>query len=243
MRRATAVAALGALASLTTSAMALEITFAVDASRSKLDVNAAAQILVFNFDDDDEQYLGGLIETRFDFEPNSVFAPIGFEVTSARVTHLAPFQLTLGNFLASVDVSVTNAVVDVSTLAPPAPLERTDDEEVVYRFDAAAFEIAIVEGLAEATGDLEDSIDFSEMPAVGSADPETYGFLTFEVTPLDGGDQEIAARLELPIDFIEEVDFQGATVTLDVDGMVVAHSSFLLASADQTADFDGSGVV
>ncbi|QDT01586.1 PEP-CTERM sorting domain-containing protein [Adhaeretor mobilis] len=229
---------------LATSASAADTVFTIDEQQSSLTIEASTEF-GFTFSDTDTQMLGGTIDATFDFGNAGGFPTTAdFTVTGAEVSPLSSFLFTLGsppNF--GVNVSVNDAVADVTTLTPPATLTMLPTGAIRYEFDASAFIITLNQGTVVSTGAVNDTIDLADTPVIGNASPGTLGQITFTPNGMSGSLTMIDAFLELPVQFIEDVDVDGQIVTLDVEGDIFANSSFLLDLTGSTADTEPDGDV
>jgi hypothetical protein len=226
-------------------AVAVDATFVLDEQQSSLTIDAST-VFVFPLSDSDTQQLTGTIEATLDFGTSGTL-PQGGELTvnSAAIMPLADFSLTLGLPPSlGVNVGISGAVADITTPNPPSALSALPTGLVRYQFDAADFEITLNQGVVSVTGTVNQTSDLSAMPVSGTAEPNTFGQITFLDITTNGPLTEIDALLQLPVLFTEVVDFDGQVVTLDVSGEVVATSSFsvaLSATADVNSDGDIDG--
>lgn len=223
-------------------ATAVETVFTIDEQQSSLTIDAST-VFIATFNDTDTQMLGGTIDATFDFGPAGGFPTMAdFTVTGAEVSPLNSFLFTLGsppNF--GVNVSVNDAVADVTTPNPPATLTMLPTGAVRYEFDASAFDITLNQGTVVSTGAVNDTIDLADSPVIGNASPGTLGQITFTPGGMSGSLTVIDALLELPVTFIEDVDVDGQIVTLDVDGEIIANSSFLFDLTGSAGDINNDG--
>lgn len=221
---------------------AVETVFTIDQQQSSLTIEAST-VFIVPFSDTDTQMLGGTIDANFDFGNTVGFpAMAGFTVTGAEVSPLSPFLFTLGSPPTfGVNVSVNDAVADVTTPNPPATLTMLATGAIRYEFDASAFDITLNQGTVVSTGAVNDTINLADSPVIGNASPGTLGQITFTPGGMSGSLTVIDALLELPVTFIEDVDVDGQIVTLDVDGDIIANSSFLLDLTGTAGDINNDG--
>ncbi|MEQ8211704.1 MAG: hypothetical protein RH917_18015 [Lacipirellulaceae bacterium] len=225
------------------SATAVDTVFTIDEQQSSLTIEAST-VFIVPFSDTDTQMLGGTIDTTLDFGTAGGFpAMADFTVTGAEVSPLSPFLFTLGSPPTfGVNVSVNDAVADVTTPNPPATLTMLATSAIQYEFDASEFDITLNQGTVVSTGAVNQTINLADSPVIGNASPGTLGTITLTPTGMAGALTMIDALLELPIQFIEDVDVDGQIVTLDVDGTVFAISSFMV-NLSPSADVNNDGTI
>lgn len=223
-------------------AVAVETVFTIDEQQSSLTIDAST-VFIVPFSDTDTQRLGGTLDATFDFGNTIGFPALaGFTVTGAEVSPLSPFLFTLGSPPAlGVNVSVNDAVADVTTPNPPATLTMLATGAIRYEFDASAFDITLNQGTVVSTGAVNDTIDLADSPVIGNASPGTLGQITFTPGGMSGSLSVIDAFLELPVKFIEDIDVDGQIVTLDVSGQIIANSSFLFDLTGSAGDINNDG--
>lgn len=216
-----------------------EAQFVIDTTQSDLTIAASTNLGV-PLSDSDTQSLQGFVTAVFDFGSSGSFpANAGFSIDSADISPLAPFQLVLGTPPFSVNVAINGAGADVTTPSPPVDLTQTALPGVVYEFDASNFDVTLNQGTVEVSGLATQTIDLAAEPASGTAPAGTTGTLTLTPGAAVGPYVPVDGLLELPITFQQTLDVSGQAVTLDVDGQVVANSSFFVTLSPIPGDFDG----
>ena len=229
---------LGILTLSAENCTAVDATFVLDEQQSSLTIDAST-VFVIPVNDSATQPLTGTIETTLDFGTTGTLpATADITVNSAAISPLNPFSLTLGlPPLLGVNVDITGVVADLSTPNPPATLTMLPTGLVRYQFDAAEFDVTLNQGIASVTGVVNETADLAATPVTGTAAENTFGQITFLDIVTNGPYTQIDALLTLPIAFTEVFDADGREVTLDVNGDIVATSSFSVALSG-VSDFD-----
>ena len=225
--------------------VAIDTTFILDEQLSSLTIDAST-VYILPLSDSDTQSLGGTIDTTLDFATGGGVPSMDFiTANGSAISPLNPFSLTLGappTF--GVMVTVTGAVADITTPNPPGMLTQISSSPLdEYQFDASIFAITLNQGIVESSGAVSQTIDLATNPVTGTAPVGTLGSLTLTPAGAAGTSSQYDALLEIPVSFTQVIDINGQMVTLDVDGDIVARSSFIIDMGGYAADFDGDGGV
>jgi len=224
--------------------VAVDSTFTIDEQQSSLTIDAST-VFIVPVSDSDTQPLGGTIDVSFDFGTSGAFPQYAnFTINQSAVSPLNPFSLTLGAppFF-GVSVIITDAVANTTTPHPPIMLDGVPGPDLVYEFDASELDFTLDQGIVSISGLANETIDLSTSPVTGSAPAGTIGKLWLTPGSTVGAFTAVDAVLEMPISFSQDVDLDGQVVTLDVDGIVIANSSFHVALAGLAADFNNDNIV
>lgn len=229
------------------------VAFQLDPQRSFLQLGLAATAGPITVSDSDSSPLSGSIETVIDFADNlDPPATAGINFTGGRMFLDETLDLSLFVFLLlDVDVQFTDISSTLRTRVPQGLLSRVNS--TTYEFDAAEHMIIQDQGIFSADGTaigepVSETIDFSQTPLVGIANPNTIGNLVVQETGAISTGKFYQAELSFQIDFVEQLPIEGipGLVTVEGTGAFVGIADFAIpigTPGDFDDDFDVDGAV
>jgi len=243
---------IGVTLSLDAIAGGVPVAFQLDPLRSFLQVELSATAGPITVSDSGLSPVSGTIGAVLDFSGSLDPPPTaGINFTGGRQFLDKSLDLSLVVFLLlDVDVQMVDLSSIIRTRVPQGLLSRTHSN--TYEFDAAEHIIIQDQGTFSANGTavgepISETMDFSQTPLVGTADPNTIGSLVVIETGAISTGKFYQAELNFSIDFVEELPVEGfpGLVTVDVSGSLVGVADFAVpvgfpGDFDDDSDVDGA---
>ncbi len=244
MRQTSVVLLISVTMSLDSLAGGVPVAFQLDPQRSFFQLELSATAGPITVSDSDSSPVSGSIEAVIDFVGNlDPPTTAGINFTGGRMFLDEPLDLSLFVFLLlDVDVQFTDISSTLRTRVPQGRLSRVNS--TTYEFDAAEHMMIQDQGVFSADGTVigepsSETIDFSQTPLVGIADPNTIGNLVVQETGAISTGKFYQAELSFQIDFVEQLPIDGipGLVTVEVTGALVGIAD-LAVPIGTPGDFD-----